>query len=709
MQPSAKPSRRRRLARAFHYLAAASVLLALEILLFGGIGVEIALHLVSATHVANPLVAAAALTALGWLLDRQTPLSATPTVRGFVWLARLLKRPTSRQGAAAVAGVVLVVGLGVWGRVHHWHHATLAAKYEAEGRNDLAAAHFLSATVPLDPDNRVMHEKAAYAYWRAAMHPECIAQVEPAFKAGRLLGRRASRALWSCYRAVGRYDEAIEVATVAMGTHETLESECAGVIAQLKRERQPDLGGNAPVELFVPSAAAPGVDTLYLAGNWSAAGEQSEVLAWAPVPMQKTAEGFVAEVRLGPSADFPYDAVATTTPDFTTPALAIAQFRPETLGEQRRIEMVRQPPLGWVPPLMQRRPGADGKKRVLALWPDAGSWFLLNAYAHRGVMPNAARLLRQGTRAEMISTNPPFTSTAYRRMVEMEPSGTGPEDASLLRTVMIQLKGIPFLDGIFPDSLVAGEGAGKTIYTVMAEHGVSGANLVFSDQFVSAKNDLQTTDGKKLELDESALYSSKEERAMDDDETAWVLREVLHVDPEAEKVRYETLEALSIFMLGIQNTEGKARAGLDAWQKNDLDFMLLRFPSVDILSHKYFETVEGSFVENPMLETYRHLDDAIGRFVATLDGDDTLILVSDHGIAGTLHHHRSCILVMEGPGLPPGHALPTMPIGHFPAVVLSRFGLSEKTELLGAEYREVLLGAAPTPPVTDDKALARPQ
>ncbi len=94
-----------------------------------------------------------------------------------------------------------------------------------------------------------------------------------------------------------------------------------------------------------------------------------------------------------------------------------------------------------------------------------------------------------------------------------------------------------------------------------------------------------------------------------------------------------------------------------------------------------------------MVEAYRHLDAVLGRFVATLDEDDTLVFVSDHGIAGTLHHHPTCMLVVNGPGMPAGSVLPTIPIGHFPIVVLSRFGITEGADRVGDELYQQLFGA----------------
>ena len=54
--------------------------------------------------------------------------------------------------------------------------------------------------------------------------------------------------------------------------------------------------------------------------------------------------------------------------------------------------------------------------------------------------------------------------------------------------------------------------------------------------------------------------------------------------------------------------------------------MLLRFPAVDIMSHKYFATVRDDPEFNPMVEVYRHFDAMLGELITELDEDDTLIM-----------------------------------------------------------------------------------
>ncbi len=680
---------RQRLANLLRLAAAFFFVLALQIVVFGGIRVKIVKEL-SATHAVRPLLLGIGLTLLAHFLAR-VPWRAMPIVRLASRYRGWVAQPRSVRGAAVIAITVLACGFGLIEGVASWRRRAVAEKYEAEGRNDLAAQAYLDSIRLVDADRRIMHEKAAYAYWRADRCDRAIELLEPHFVDGAPLTKRGYRALWTCYRAKKRYDEAIEVTKIGMGTHVALENEAAGVLATLLRERTSDPTRVVQVELVVPGNLVPAeVPVVYLAGNWSASGEPSDVHGWLPQAVERTEAGFSLAVSLHSSTDFPYVAVAAPSPTFERPSFAIAQFRVNSAEQTRaRIELTAQPQAGWLPATATRRSGADGRKRVVALWPDAGSWFLVGAYAHRGLMPNTMRLLRSGARGEMVSTNPPFTSTAYRRMVEMSVNAGDATDPTVLETIALQLKGIPFLDRLFPDSLAAGS-RGPTIYSVLARDGLSAANLVFSDRFVSEPSDLTTSDGRKLQLDEKALYDAKEGHSIDNDSTAWLTKDVLHIDPTKEPARAAILD--DVFLMGVDNTEQKARAGLSIWQGEKLDFMLLRFPSMDILSHASFWTVESSPAENAMVEAYRHLDDIIGRFTATLDQDDTLIFVSDHGIAGTLHHHQTCILVVEGPGIAPESTLPTVPIGHFPVVVLSRFGITDGSDRLNDDMYHVLFG-----------------
>jgi hypothetical protein len=355
---------------------------------------------------------------------------------------------------------------------------------------------------------------------------------------------------------------------------------------------------------------------------------------------------------------------------------------------ERSLDVQLQPlaPLPTPAPVAVRAKPADGRTRVIALWPDCGSWFIANLYAHQGVLPNFTRMLGAGSRLEMISTTPPFTSTAYLRMVEMKPGMQDSSQRSAWEILLLQLKGLPILDGLIPYSEVAAESRERrTIFSVLAERGFDAINLVFGDKYISAANDLAAPDGKQLEHEEDeagvdGVSFSEEE----------LLSHVLRIDPAREPERARRLLEDDFFLRCAGNSQEKVDYGLKTWAELDPDFMLLRLPAIDWMSHRRFSTIEESPALNVMQETYRHLDHLLGQVGAVLDADDTLILGADHGIYGTLHHHASCVLVVEGPGISAGAEFGTIPIGWFPCVVLSRFGIDEGSDRLNEEIADFL-------------------
>src|SRR5262245_23099914 len=68
----------RRLGFAAHYVAVASLLFAIEIALFGGVRIEIAMRFLSATHLLNPLIFGVLGVLLGRLLRPDIPWRLVP-------------------------------------------------------------------------------------------------------------------------------------------------------------------------------------------------------------------------------------------------------------------------------------------------------------------------------------------------------------------------------------------------------------------------------------------------------------------------------------------------------------------------------------------------------------------------------------------------------------------------------------------------------
>ena len=596
---------------------------------------------------------------------------------------------------AATALVLLAVGALATLRVRQGLLVDEAQRLEALGENYAAAGLYGKAAGWFNVNAPEYLSNQGYCYYRCGAFEEGVAVLEPRYREGKILTKKGYKALWRCYRELGRYEDSASVVRSAMARFPRLGEECTSVLALLERKMLAGPDHPVPVRLsFAPPDPSPEGGPYYVAGNWTAEGRGSEIHGWNPVPMELAEDGrtWVAEVTVSPTQELPFAAVVSTSPRrFGAPGAGLALFWVPLdragPGNTAPLEVVLEPvpePVG-VRPAAPRRAQADGRPRTLAVWPDCGSWFLLNLYAHLGYLPNAARLIEAGTRFEMISTHPPFTSTAYVRMVDLDAGVSRSAERSTWETALIQLKGLPFLDSLIPDSVVAAEGDDRdTIFSQLAARDLSAVNLVFSDKYVSAGGDAE------LALD---AHEDEGRRDVPLDDRRAILTQVLGVDLEREPERVALLENREYFFYGVENTQSKADLGREVWREQRPDFLLLRFPAVDLMSHRYYSGVEKSPASNVLMEVYRHVDRALGELVAELDGDDTLIFVSDHGIYGTLHHHPSCFLILEGPGLPSGEAFGTIPIGHFPCAVLSRFGIESGAERLTERERELFYGS----------------
>ncbi|HCP47564.1 MAG TPA: hypothetical protein DIU15_16100 [Deltaproteobacteria bacterium] len=94
-------------------------------------------------------------------------------------------------------------------------------------------------------------------------------------------------------------------------------------------------------------------------------------------------------------------------------------------------------------------------------------------------------------------------------------------------------------------------------------------------------------------------------------------------------------------------------------QSNAADVVLLRLESLDLLTHSRYGRIASHSQDNgggALFAAYRYMDSRLGELHEVLDEDDTLVVVSDHGIETAMKHSREAFFVATGPGLPAGRA-----------------------------------------------------
>jgi len=86
-------------------------------------------------------------------------------------------------------------------------------------------------------------------------------------------------------------------------------------------------------------------------------------------------------------------------------------------------------------------------------------------------------------------------------------------------------------------------------------------------------------------------------------------------------------------------------------RRDAADVVLLRVASLDLLTHSTFPstTRAGQDDGNALLfHLYRYMDARLRELQGALDGNDVLIVMSDHGAHTALQHDRRAVFLMAG-------------------------------------------------------------
>jgi hypothetical protein len=283
---------------------------------------------------------------------------------------------------------------------------------------------------------------------------------------------------------------------------------------------------------------------------------------------------------------------------------------------------------------------ADGRRRVALLLLDCGDWRIAQYLRARGELPVLDALLAGGWRA-VLDSDPPLTAAALEALVwpgrEPEPSFVG-----LVHRFGVELAGLssigdnPFdaLAWLLPEQtdLFEAAGAGERV----------AANLLFAHGGLRAGRHGELTGPRgarrRVELGASARDLDAAERER--------FPGLAAASPERDAVHVRTIAA-------------ELDAAVDLVTAGEIDLLMLRVEPLDLLTHALFaEAVRPGQDDGRglLFEVYRYLDARIGEVSRALDGDDVLIVMSDHGIRTAMEHSRDAMFVAHGGGIAPGRA-----------------------------------------------------
>lgn len=571
----------------------------------------------------------------------------------------------------------LIAGVGViWFVAYHqisdaldrdddraWAHYHKARGLKKQGHLDEAEAELKKAIATSLSDDAEFYRALGYHYSATRRYEESIQYYDEAIARDPKLEPYLLRPIAWCYAQGGDPKNAIvriDQLAAKYPKRFRRKDEDFKKSVEYALERASNSGARVNVLFkYTPAHDVGAVTQVNLHGNFDDTGRQTDAHGYTPLAMKRNGEHFEREVSLEKYSDLPYQVVATSS---SGRPIGFERFRinPDGGGSQFvTVASTRDQAFEGLKrqsKLQRRRTTKDGRRRMFILWPDCGSWWFLRPMAERGLAPNVRDLLDRGGHAVMIS-DPPLTSIAMQRLTRFT-------EASYSDAFWLQLKGIPFIDGLI-DVDYGGE---DTLSSRLADRKIAMVDLTFNEPWVQNANDR----GKDL-FDGDDHLSYKFEPNKSEISPDSIIHDYLDVSRmralvgDANRAQQWSLATL------WDDTQSKltgARAIFDG--ANGPDVMLLRLPAVDILTHGFFENTDAYSERNLLLEAvYIYLDEVVGELRASLDEDDLFLLISDHGIKDGLSHHPEAMFIGEGPGLDGVGGRADFAIDRFPHIVFS--------------------------------------
>lgn len=311
-------------------------------------------------------------------------------------------------------------------------------------------------------------------------------------------------------------------------------------------------------------------------------------------------------------------------------------------------------------PSLRRRSG-DGRRRVFVVVLDCADWRLLQYLRARGEMPVLDHLLRHGYRA-VVESRPAFTAAAMKALAFPDTKDSL-SPVGVVHSLGAEIAGLNFvgrnpfsaLGWLLPErpSLFEAIGAGEHV----------AVNLLFAEGGIEA--------GRHGEM----LGPRGRRRTFTRHPPEKPLARSFEAADEQDRILLE--EAAADF-----------DTLLDAVGQKEIDFLMLRVASLDIATHRGFPFVSKTAQDDgtaPVFSFYRYLDLRLGELQTSLDQDDVLVVMSDHGIRTGMEHDPRSVFVAVGPGIPPGRAPGMPPLRGVPRLLAHLAGVETDWPASGME------------------------
>lgn len=278
--------------------------------------------------------------------------------------------------------------------------------------------------------------------------------------------------------------------------------------------------------------------------------------------------------------------------------------------------------------LFSRHEG-DGWMKIVVFVVDSGDWRLLEYGRALGLWPTLSGLAAASARGVLIS-DPPSTAIAMQKLVE--PGSTKPDTMMDLRTLGRQVQVALEADTNPLDGLrLLSRHDRLTMPEALAVRGLRVANLLYSHGGISAGSHATIIGPGK---ERRPLHASRASRPLRVDEGVELAGRSPLLTSELERAAQQLDDVEQVIV-------------------DDLaDVLLYRYDPTDVLAHNGYAAFE---LEGPLawpsdlLDSYTYLDERLRTLSSRLDGDDVLVIISDHGTENASNHSVESLLMVHGP------------------------------------------------------------
>jgi hypothetical protein len=298
----------------------------------------------------------------------------------------------------------------------------------------------------------------------------------------------------------------------------------------------------------------------------------------------------------------------------------------------------------------------DGRRRVFQVILDCADWRIVRYGLARGELPFFERALASGRRG-VLDSYPPFTSLAITKLVRPRKQGVRsfPE---LVHQLGVEIEGLNFvgrnplsgLEWVLPEE--------PELFETFARAGLGTVNLLHSHGSLQVGRNAEVV-GPGDSVRPLERYRSS--RPLSDPEEAVVQ------GADSEVARDHLSEMAADFDVVV-----------DLVGEPEVDVVTLRVASLDLFTHAQFQALLKSGQDDGDLvlyRVYRYVDGRLAELARTLDGDDVLIVMSDHGIRTPMEHDRRAMFLALGAGVEPGRLEGQPPLQHVSGWVADLLGV----------------------------------